>query len=119
MRSYLTFYTLIRLLIVAGVVITFLWYIAFQARLLIAGPSITLTNNLPQITSSKVLSVEGSVDNVVEVTLNGRAIFVNQEGYFKETLVLENGYTIMTLEARDRYERIRTITQSVVYQGTS
>ncbi len=44
-----------------------------------------------------------------------RKIYTDKDGYFKEALVLENGYTVATLQAEDRYGRITKHTEEFVF----
>ena len=53
----------------------------------------------------------------MHITLNGRQIFTDKNGNFKEALVLENGYTVATLRAEDRYGRVTHQTQTYVLSG--
>jgi hypothetical protein len=94
-------------------------YIVFQARFLIAGPEITLINEPVSIQNSPTVTLSGTARNIAKITLNGRQIFTDQTGYFNETLVLENGYTIATIKATDRYGRDTSVVRSFVYTPTS
>lgn len=93
-------------------------YTLFQARFILTGPVIVMGNDPQTVQNQRVVTLEGSTENIVKLALNGRQIFTNKEGEFTETLVLENGYTITTLEAHDRYGRTRTYTQKFVYVPT-
>ncbi|MFT7507650.1 MAG: hypothetical protein ACI92I_000814 [Acidimicrobiales bacterium] len=99
------------------VVCVLVGYALFQARFLIAGPQITLLNPPGTIQTQRMIHIEGIVKNIVNMTLNGRQIYTDENGYFKEALVLENGYTIATLQAHDRYGRSRSYTQEFVYRN--
>lgn len=90
-------------------------YTLFQARFLLSGPMITFTHELPIEQTERVVDLEGEAQNIVKLALNGRQIYTDKNGYFREALVLENGYTVATLQAHDRYGRTRTYTQSFVY----
>jgi hypothetical protein len=92
-----------------------LLYILFQARFLLAGPQIVLNETTPNPQIARVVVLEGKAQNIVRMTLNGRQIFTDTTGYFNEELILENGYTIATLAAEDRYGRIETITRMFVF----
>ncbi len=92
----------------------FVVYALFQARFLIAGPQITLDAS-NTVSSERLVTVDGKASNIVRMSLNGRQIFTDAEGNFSEALVLENGYTIATLEALDRYGRITRQTKSFVF----
>ncbi len=93
----------------------FVIYILFQARLLIAGPTITLFDNLENPQKDRVVLLQGTAENIVNIHLNGRQIFTDKTGYFSEALVLENGYTIATLSGEDRYGRIEKKERTFVY----
>ncbi len=90
-------------------------YTIFQARFLIIGPRIVFANEPAVAQEHRVVTLEGAAENIVKLTLNGRQIYTNTAGHFNEALVLENGYTIATLEAHDRYGRIQTYTKEFVY----
>lgn len=104
--------------ILGGVIISLavIGYVLYQARLLIIGPEITLAEPVPITHHSQVVEVAGTARNITNITLNGRAIYTNESGYFKEAVILENGYTIATLEAVDRYGRSTSIVLPLVYQ---
>ena len=95
------------------------FYVFFQARFLITGPQIVLAEELGTQHNERVLSLEGSAFNITHLWLNDRPIFTDTEGNFKEALVLENGYTITTLRAKDRYGRETTVVRSYVYTPAS
>jgi Glucodextranase, domain B len=94
-------------------------YITFQARFLIIGPEVTLIHEPDSVQNSPTVTLEGNVRNIAKITLNGRQIYTDQSGYFSETLVLENGYTIATIKATDRYGRETNVVRSFVYTPTS
>jgi hypothetical protein len=94
-------------------------YILFQARFLIAGPQITLINEAATLQNERVISLEGTAYNITHLWLNDRTIFTDESGHFKEALVLENGYTIATLRAKDRYGRETRVERPFVYTPAS
>ncbi len=91
------------------------FYMLFQARLLIAGPHVTLINPPNMIQTERLVELSGYAKNITHMTLNGRAIFTNTEGYFSEALVLDNGYNTVTIRAEDRYGRIAETSHPFVY----
>ena len=91
-------------------------YTLFQARNLLLGPSLSLTSNLDIIQHERMIVLEGTTRNIVSISLNGREVHTNESGVFNERLVLENGYTIMTLRAEDRYGRVSTLQRGFVYR---
>ena len=98
--------------------VAFITYIFFQARFLIAGPEISIRATETTAQMERVITLEGIAKNITRMTLNGRQIYTDTSGNFKEALVLENGYTIATLQAEDRYGRITRVSKEFVFDAT-
>tara|TARA_B100000508_G_scaffold45511_1_gene35542 strand:+ start:3074 stop:3445 length:372 start_codon:yes stop_codon:yes gene_type:complete len=94
-------------------------YVLFQARFMIIGPQIILTEEPPQLQNSQQIYLTGTAHNISRLWLNNRPIYTDAQGNFKEALVLENGYTIATLRAEDRYGRETTVSRPFVYYPAS
>ena len=109
----------VKYLLVAGFLVCLVLYITFQARFLIVGPEITLVHEPASVQNNPTVTLAGTARNIAKITLNGRQIFTDQSGYFSEALVLENGYTIATITATDRYGRETNVVRSFVYTPTS
>lgn len=62
------------------------------------------------------LSVIGRAKNTSAISMNGRAIFVDEGGYFEEELLVPRGYSILELVAKDRFDHATTKTVRIVYQ---
>ena len=105
-------------LIIIGL-LCILGYIIFQARFLIAGPRIVLSNQPELLQNERLVSLTGSTHNITRLWLNDRQIYTDASGKFDEALVLENGYTVATLRAEDRYGRSTSITTPLVYSPAS
>lgn len=89
--------------VVAGILMS--GYVLFQARNLIQGPTIVLHDTPTTLIEGNSREISGRAQNVVLLRVNGREIHTDESGNFSHTLTLEQGYTIMTLEAFDRYGR--------------
>jgi len=113
LRNVLKFFGLVLLLGAIGV------YVAFQARFLITGPQIVLSFEPDSQQNERMIHLTGSAYNITHLWLNDRQIFTDEEGNFDEALVLENGYTITTLRAKDRYGRETRVVRSFVYTPAS
>ena len=103
-------YTLLTIIVVA-----FVTYVTYQARFLIVGPVLTLTNEAALVQNSRTIDITGTAFNITEITLNDRPIRTDERGNFSESIVLENGYTIIRIAARDRYGRETSIERTHVY----
>lgn len=88
-------------------------YALFQGRHVIMGPQITLT---PVVYDGKeaAVNLSGNAQNIISLTLNGRAIYTDDTGNFEEEVVLPVGYTVLTLTAEDRYGRVRSTSREYV-----
>ena len=93
----------------------FVGYALFQARFILAGPQVAFSNEPSVVQEERLINLEGTAKNIVRMTLNGRQIYTDKNGYFKEALILENGYTVATLQAYDRYGTERSYTKEFVY----
>ncbi len=111
--------TIVRYALTISLVAILLAYIIFQARFLIQGPKITLVNEPASVENSRTVTLSGYARNITKITLNDRSIFTDTAGYFSEALVLENGYTIATITATDRYGRETRVVRTFVYTPTS
>ena len=77
---------------------------------LIQGPSIVLTDASPvSATQDGFVTLEGTVYRSAHFSINGRSVAPEQNGNFRERLLLTPGHTIMTLQARDRFDRTTQI----------
>lgn len=103
----------------ATIVFALLAYAIFQARFIIIGPQIALTNEPRPQQNERRIFLEGTAYNISRLWLNDRQIYTDAQGTFREALILENGYTVSTLRAEDRYGRSTTLTRSYVYAPAS
>ncbi len=118
-RIQVTFASVLSYSLVALVCVGLLLYVLFQARLLIGGPQVALSSELPTIQTERKITLTGNASNITTITLNGRPIQTDQAGYFEEPVILENGYTIISIRAEDRYGRETTLTREFVFTPRS
>lgn len=119
LRAHITFRSIVMISALIAVLSVMLLYILFQARFLIAGPELSLIDEPATVQNSQVVNLRGQASNITRISLNGRQIFTDKAGYFDEALVLENGYTVATIQATDRYGRNQRIVKEFVYTPTS
>lgn len=118
-RSKLELSTILKILGSIILLVAIVSYVAFQARFLITGPQIVLGDEPETQQNVRVVNLAGKAFNITRLWLNDRQIYTDEDGYFKEALVLENSYTIATLRATDRYGRETSVVRSFVYTPTS
>jgi hypothetical protein len=116
--GYVSYERALKVVVGATIAMLFLGYAAFQARNLIQGPTITLDDTGPNVTNTRAREIRGTARNVVVLRLNGKEVHTDELGAFRHTLTLENGYTVMTIEAEDRYGRKTRVERGFVYHGS-
>ena len=119
MPEEIHFRTIVKLAVLAIGLIFIIVYISFQARFLISGPQIVLTDRADHLQNERQVYLSGEAFNISHLWLNNRQIYTDAQGKFKEPLILENGYTVAVLKAEDRYGRETKVSQSFVYAPVS
>ena len=118
-HSRIKFRSIVYAVLVIGACTLIGLYVVYQARFLIGGPQLYLIDEPDSIQNSQLVYLRGKASNISTISLNGRQIFTDKTGYFNEALLLENGYTIATIQATDRYGRTQRIVKQFVYTPTS
>ena len=119
MTETASFRTIIKFTGVTVVLLFILAYVIFQARHLIIGPQILLSDIPAELQNQRQIFLSGKAYNISHLWLNDRPIYTDAQGNFKEALVLENGYTIATVRAEDRYGRETKLAQPFIYTPSS
>lgn len=94
-------------------------FVLYQARFLIIGPQIVLIDRTTGPQNVRQIALKGTAYNISHLWLNDRPIYTDAKGNFEESIVLENGYSVATLRAVDRYGRTTTVAQNLVYVPAS
>lgn len=104
--------------ILAVLVILFIaLYTLFEARGLIAGPILSVSSPLNgEIVYEPIVHISGNTNSITELTLNGKAIAVHENGYFSNAVVLKDGYNEIVLTAKDRFSREVSETLQIMHE---
>jgi len=119
MYEVITFRDILKYAALFCAILCALGYVLFQARYMITGPQIILTERPASLQNQRQVELTGVAYNISRLWLNDRPIYTNAQGTFRETLIMENGYTSVTLKAQDRYGRETTVTEAFVYSPIS
>ena len=112
--------------LIAGIVIIVISVIVLgaygylQFREYLRGPGLLLTE--PEngaAFASPLIAIAGRAENAAFLTLNGKQIFTDEQGDFREKLLLQEGYNILAIDARDRFGRTARKIVGVVYKSAS
>lgn len=107
---------ILKIVAIAVICIALVYYVLFQARFLIGGPQVALTDTPETVQTERQIVITGTASNITAIYLNGRPIVTNEQGFFSEKVVLENGYSIVRIDAADRYGRTTSIEKPFIYQ---
>ncbi len=90
-------------------------YGAYKARGFMAGPEIALESpRNGEVAANSYVNVKGRAKNIASISLNGRMIFVDENGNFKENLLLARGYNIMEVKAVDKFGKEVKVRREVI-----
>jgi hypothetical protein len=70
-------------------------------------------------TASSLIQIKGNAKNAVYLSLNGREIFIDENGMFTEPVVLLPGLGVVTLEAQDKFGKSSEKKFEIVYADES
>jgi hypothetical protein len=66
--------------------------------------------------NSSIAEIKGNAKNATYISLNGREIFIDKEGSFNEKIALLPGYSVLTLNAKDKFGNYTEKKFEVVYK---
>ncbi len=94
----------IRFMFISFLALIFAGYLFYQMKNFILGPRINILNLKEYSTvDDSFFTAEGSAKNIFNFYLNGRKIFVDKNGNFKEKMVLASGSNILEFKAEDKF----------------
>lgn len=107
--------SILRIGTISFLVIVIIGYSLFQAQKLIVGPIIEVYTPQNGATYNQTLiEINGRARNTAHLKLNGKKIFTDKEGYFKEKLLLSPGYNIIRLDAVDKFKKYTEKTLEII-----
>ncbi len=110
--------TWLRIGFFTGLLLLILGYSAFEARKIVEGPDLQITSPIVHgIMTNPYVQVAGIAKNIKEIKMNGKAIYIDEQGNFNEKFLLISGYNIIELEAKDKFNKETKEKIEMVYQG--
>ncbi|MEK7530724.1 MAG: hypothetical protein AAB573_02555 [Patescibacteria group bacterium] len=89
-------------------------YAAYLSAPLVRGPALTLTSPQDGDQVSGLTTIRGFVKRVSLLTINGLEVPLTEEGQFEVVRALAQGYTEVTVVARDRFNREVSVRAGVI-----
>ena len=100
--------TIIKTTVIAVLLVLIITYTYLQTRDFLTGPQLTITspeNGQSVSSSSPEIILSGETSHISFLTVNGLQVFTDENGTFSRKLLLPEGYTIITVEAQDKFGR--------------
>ncbi len=107
----------VKLFAVLFVVFLLLGYTGYEIQKVIFGPRIHI--DYPQngaLVSDSLLEVKGVAQNINDISLNDRKIFIDEKGNFDEEVLLQYGYNALVLKAVDKFGRQTEKILEIIYK---
>lgn len=90
---------------VLGVVVVF-GYALFVASPYLLGPSLTVTSPTPNhAATGATVTITGKTERVAYLSINDQPVPLSEDGSFTAERAFPSGYTVLVIEARDRFGR--------------
>jgi len=105
-------------IIVISIIVLFLFsYTAYEIQKVVFGPRIEVFSPINgSLVSDSLTEISGFAKNIKDISLNDRKIFIDEQGNFKEELLLSYGYNTITIKASDKFGRNTEKIIEVIYK---
>lgn len=81
-------------------------YSGFEIKRYITGPEIILEKNLKYYSiKESPINIKGRAVNISDIRINDYKIFMNEEGYFSEEILLSEGLNEIKISGIDKFGR--------------
>jgi hypothetical protein len=112
--------SLFRLTVTIVTVLLILIYIIFNSRLIIKGPVIEIFDlrDGQVFENDGLVEIKGSAKNISYISLNDRAIFIDENHNFKENFLMTNEINTVEIYAKDKFGKETRKRLTLVYKGT-
>ncbi len=108
---------IIEISIICIVLLCLFGYVAYEIQKLIFGPRITiLSPKNGASVSDSLVEVSGIAKNINDIGLDDRKIFIDEQGNFKEQVLLSYGYNVIDIKAMDKFGRNTEKIIEVIYK---
>ena len=68
---------------------------------------------------TSLATVVGKAENANFITLNGREIYIDKDGSFKESIALIPGVSVVTIKAKDKFGNNKEKKFQIVYKESA
>ena len=69
-----------------------------------------------EVTNDSETIVSGETEIGIILKINGEDVFVDEEGYFRENIMLQPGKNVLIIEAVNRFDKTAEETRNIIYE---
>ncbi len=69
-----------------------------------------------EVTNNSETVVSGETEIGIILKINGEDVFVDEEGYFRENIMLQPGKNVLIIEAVNRFDKTAEETRNIIYE---
>ncbi len=110
--------TILKIILIIGIILIIIGYSYYKSKNFVIGPSIIIKSPQNGITVSRsLIEIRGTAKNISYISIDDRQIFTNEKGDFKNKLLLFPGYNIISIKARDIFNRTIQKTIELIYNA--
>ena len=74
-----------------------------------------ISNN--ETVTDPIINLSGTAYHAIAITVNGRTVSVEENGNWNDTIALQNGYNIIDISAKDKFNRITSKIFTINYKA--
>ncbi len=106
---------------VLTVIFTILGFVLFQSRILFGKPPLKITTPLFESvqTTDNPFMIEGEGQPHSYININGKDIYLSDDGKFSEPIQLKAGLNEITIEAKNRIGKTKKIIKQIYFETSS
>lgn len=108
---------LLKIILISIIVLFIFGYAGYEIQKIVFGPKINITFPINGSTvTNSFTEIVGTAKNINNISLNDRKIFVDEQGNFKESILLSYGYNTFKISANDKFGRNENKIMEVIYK---
>jgi len=88
-----------------AIVIIVIVYAIWRTYNYALGPNLSIESPISNITSDSTIHIKGNAQRINFLSLNDHPIMLDPQGNFDEEIIVFLGMNILTLKAKDRFDR--------------
>ena len=111
---------LIRRILIGIVIVALMTYVGFEISKIFSPPELIISSPTDYVTvTENIIEVTGSTEQSATLSINGKEIFINDDGSFSEIVTLKEGLNNISISATKEKSRDTVIIRRVLYKNTN